>query len=63
MTSCEADPGVVHGNVTYYEKSNTAAADPDSLKSKLKAFTTNVASQFCEDNQVQEHWKTVVNIQ
>lgn len=63
MNSCEADPGVVHGNVTYYEKSNTSAADPDSLKSKLKAFTTNVASQFCEDNKVQEHWKTVVNIQ
>lgn len=62
MDSCEKDPGEVHGNVTYYEKTDTAVADPDSLKSKLKAFTTNVASQFCEANRVQEHWKTVAHI-
>jgi hypothetical protein len=61
---CDQDPGRIGSDGrTYYERTGVTAADPDTAKSKLKAYTTNVASMFCEQNYIRERWDMVKDIQ
>jgi hypothetical protein len=54
---CAVDPGYVVNGSTYYEQDTDV--DSESYKFALKAFTTEVASNFMLTNNIDFHWDLV----
>lgn len=63
MKACdEATVLASRGNRVYYPPPDARAEVDKATSSVLKAFTTEVASRYCSDQAVAQHWKAVAGI-
>lgn len=62
LAACDINPGNEVNGVTYFDRTS-GTADPTTIQNQLKAYTTNVASLYCEEQKVKEHWSIVQEIE